>query len=218
MSQNSKTKSKLNCRGGFTLIELLVVIAIIGILSSVVLASLNSARKKGQVASIKSNLKNIIPQAELAYDVPGNYSAVCTTDTKVASMLTAITNAGGTANCYSYNNTRWGVSAKLNSDSTQNFSVDSTGVVTWDTADKPVSNWATANTNCVATGGKLPSVEEIVTLFRSYGGTPPSFVASLYWSGTTNPTASTNAYNVNMVSGNVNNVIKTSNNYVRCVH
>ena len=86
--------------GGFTLIELLVVIAIIGILASVVLASLNSARIKGQIASIKSNLKNMIPQAELAYDVPGNYSTVCTTDTKIADMITSITNAGGTAKCY----------------------------------------------------------------------------------------------------------------------
>lgn len=44
---------------GFTLIELLVVIAIIGILSSVVLASVRSAQKKGRDARRLQDLKQI---------------------------------------------------------------------------------------------------------------------------------------------------------------
>ena len=63
-------------RRGFTLIELLVVIAIIGILSSVVLASLNTARNKGTDAAIKSNLAEARAQAELFYD--GNTNAYLT--------------------------------------------------------------------------------------------------------------------------------------------
>lgn len=44
---------------GFTLIELLVVIAIIGVLSSVVLASLNSARSRANDAQRMSNLRQV---------------------------------------------------------------------------------------------------------------------------------------------------------------
>src|SRR5690349_16219340 len=65
----------MNKTKGFTLIELLVVIAIIGILSSVVLASLNTARGKGSDAAIKSQLAALRPQAEIYYDTNGSYGA-----------------------------------------------------------------------------------------------------------------------------------------------
>jgi len=60
---------------GFTLIELLVVIAIIGLLSSVVLASLNTAREKSRDARRISDLRQIQTALELYYDdqTPGGY-------------------------------------------------------------------------------------------------------------------------------------------------
>ncbi len=58
----------LKTNKGFTLIELLVVIAIIGILSSVVLASLNTARDKGRDGAIKSSMQTVRVQSEIYYD------------------------------------------------------------------------------------------------------------------------------------------------------
>lgn len=72
---------------GFTLIELLVVIAIIGILASVVLASLNSARAKGADAAIKAGMANARAQAELFYDTGSTYASVCTAANGVNTIL-----------------------------------------------------------------------------------------------------------------------------------
>ncbi len=78
MSYMTKTYKR-----GFTLIELLVVIAIIGILSSIVLASLNSARKKGRDARRISDIKQIQLALELAFDADGVYPSVLATTTLV---------------------------------------------------------------------------------------------------------------------------------------
>ncbi len=70
---------------GFTLIELLVVIAIIGILSSVVVASLNSARKKARDARRVDDVKQVQLALELYFDANSG---------KYPQALSALPNAG----------------------------------------------------------------------------------------------------------------------------
>jgi prepilin-type N-terminal cleavage/methylation domain-containing protein len=133
---------------GFTLIELLVVIAIIGILSSVVLASLNTARGKGADAAIKSNLANIRAQAEILYDTHGGYgvdttpttftegACAATADTifadptivnQLTSAGTASTGAGIGAGRCSSTASAWAASVPLKTNSALAWCVDSTG-------------------------------------------------------------------------------------------
>jgi len=58
---------------GFTLIELLVVVAIIGILSSITMASLNSARAKARDARRMSDLSQIRNALYMYFDKYGNW-------------------------------------------------------------------------------------------------------------------------------------------------
>src|SRR3989344_4327022 len=129
---------------GFTLIKLLVVIAIIGVLASVVLASLNTARLKGNDASIQSNLSTIQTQAEIYYcNTDNSYGSavndgVCTTagsmfdaDVTIKRAIAALdvaNGAGSTASCYT-DGVLYAISSPLSTDSAKHWCVDNNGTV-----------------------------------------------------------------------------------------
>jgi prepilin-type N-terminal cleavage/methylation domain-containing protein len=136
---------------GFTLIELLVVIAIIGLLSSIVLASLSTARSKGGDAAIKSDLNGVQVQAELANNngcyvgsggfcsasastpatapcVSGSASYLCSDPTIVRIMQGALA-VGNTLQSFQQNApaTAYAVAVQLVTDKALAWCVDSSG-------------------------------------------------------------------------------------------
>ncbi len=91
---------------GFTLIELLVVIAIIAILSTVVMAGLNSARTKGRDAKRLSDIKQLQSALELCFDNGVGYPSIGTAAVvgSVGLLPTTYCGAGSTVPFSTYMN------------------------------------------------------------------------------------------------------------------
>ncbi len=157
-----------NLQKGFTLIELLVVIAIIGILSSIVLASLSSARSKGEDAAIKTTLSNMRAQAELYYSNNSTYTSAtksaCDDSTNIAVAGTIfgtstvgglnalrkglVDKAGSGANTScSAGGTSWAAAAALKSGGTA--CADSTGASISSTTNNTAANLISASSTCL---------------------------------------------------------------------
>src|SRR3989344_4722821 len=121
-------KQKHNNAAGIIIVIVvggLFFIAIIGILASVVLASLNSARDKGQDAATKATLSNARVQAELYYDDNLNsYSGFCLDGQTKLQLDQAFGDKGIDYICND-NSSEYAISAPLNEDGY--YCVDSMG-------------------------------------------------------------------------------------------
>lgn len=175
------------------------MIAVIGILASIIVASLNSARTKGKVASAQANLRNMIPAAELYYDSNGSYTNICAAGGPLEEMMDAIVSAGGTAGCYTHDGKRWAVGARIAETS---LGVDSSGAGIFGPTIGPTVVWSEAMSACAASGKKLPTLDQLKALYIAFNGElPAGFTSAVYWSSTEHPTVTANAYYVHMQLG-----------------
>ncbi len=129
---------------GFTLIELLIVVTIIALIASVVVISVDTAKSKGDDATVKADVTQMAKEAEIYYgnnnESYGTFAqAACPTatgggtdtfsnDSVMVAIIAHATNAGGNGSSCSSIAGAYAVSVGLRT-SGLSWCADNTGVV-----------------------------------------------------------------------------------------
>ncbi|MCC7195404.1 MAG: prepilin-type N-terminal cleavage/methylation domain-containing protein [Gemmatimonadaceae bacterium] len=99
-----------NNKKGFTLIELLIVVVIIGILAAIAIPKFANTKEKAYVASMKSDLRNLITAQEAYFS--DNNSSYASALTNLGTNYKA--SSGVTVTIGTVTNTGWDATAKHN--------------------------------------------------------------------------------------------------------
>jgi len=220
---------------GFTLIELLVVVAIIGILSTIVVSSLNSARDRARVAKIQATL-NTLQSAAVLYSIDNNtFEGLCTyadgtVDASIQNHIDALEDIAGEdrVTCIVRTADVPRASAYLSEDqlerknfavsvyyNEEHYAVDTSGIMMFDKNGTASGvNWNTAIQECLDEEKRLPSIEAFMAVSENGAS---GMGLQRYWSSTNSTSSPNLAYRMHLIDGQINIRNIGSGNFVLCV-